>query len=470
MFVGRKNELSALENLYSTDKFEMVVIYGRRRIGKTTLISKFVENKPAIFYSAQEANDKTNLDNFSRKIYEFTGIPISTGSFNTWNDALDFLAEKAKNDRIVLAFDEFPYAANGNKALKSILQNSIDHKLKDTKIFLILCGSQIAFMERDVLGAKSPLFGRRTAQIKLEGFNYLDSALLLDGISNSEKIKYYACIGGTPHYLAQINKSISFEQNIKKLFFDISGYLYNEPMMLLQQELREPAMYNSIIGTIASGATKLNEIATKISEDRAKVYKYLNTLVNMKLIKKDIPFGEDPESSRKGIYKIDDNCYSFWYRFVFPNKPEIENGSGSIIADSLVFNENLNAYIGKNAFEEICKQYLIIKNQKKELPFIVTSFGNWWGNDNVKRVQTDIDCVAGNKIEKKLILVECKYKDDFNEMRELKELIEKSYLFPKYKKKYHYFFSKNQLSLNAQRFAEENNIKLVTEDDLFYCG
>ena len=183
MFIGREHELNKLQQLYREDKFQMVVLYGRRRIGKTTLISKFIEDKPAIFFTAQEANDAINLAAFSRKVYRFFGIPDSTGSFSDWNAALEFIGEKAKEQQFVLAFDEFPYAATENRSLKSIFQNAIDHLLKNSRLFLILCGSQVSFMENDVLGYKSPLFGRRTAQFKLEGFDYYDAARMLEGFT-----------------------------------------------------------------------------------------------------------------------------------------------------------------------------------------------------------------------------------------------------------------------------------------------
>jgi len=261
MFFGRLKELELMENLYKKRGFEMLVLYGRRRIGKTTLISHFIKDKPAIFYSAQEANDLINLKIFSETIYQFFGLSSSgLPAFTDWNNAFLFLAEKAKNKRIILVFDEFPYAVGANKSLKSILQNVIDHKLKDSNIFIILSGSHIGFMENEVLGSKSPLFGRRTAQMKLSGFDYFDASDMLLKFSNEDKIKLYSCIGGTPYYLSLIDKSLSFEKNLEFLFFEPSGYLYEEPIMLLKQELREGAMYNSIISAIAQGATKLNDI------------------------------------------------------------------------------------------------------------------------------------------------------------------------------------------------------------------
>jgi hypothetical protein len=323
-------------------------------------------------------------------------------------------------------------------------------------------------MENEVLGYKSPLFGRRTAQIKLEGFDYLDAAKLLKDFNHEDIVKLYSCIGGTPHYLAQVNPNQTFEQNIKRLYFDIAGYLYNEPMMLLQQELREPAMYNSIVGAIAGGATRINEIATRLEEDASKVGKYLNTLINLRIVVKEYPFGEDRETSRKGIYKLADNCYNFWYRFVFPNRPEIESGNGDYVADSEVFSEQLSDYIGKPPFEEICRQYLSRQNRKNELPFTATSFGAWWGNDPKEKVQSDIDVVAANRKSKKIILGECKWKNSFNDTAEIEKLMSKQHLLPEYKDRSYYLFSKVPFSRAAKALEKENDcLHLISLDMLF---
>ncbi|MCL1809175.1 MAG: ATP-binding protein, partial [Clostridiales bacterium] len=218
MFIGRESELQILENLYGKRSFQMVVMYGRRRVGKTTIISKFTEGKPSVVFSAQEANDRLNLNLFSKVVLNFFDIPPSIPAFETWHDALSFIADKAKTERFVLAIDEFPYAAEANKSLKSTLQDIIDHKLKHTDIFIILCGSQISFMESEVLGYKSPLFGRRTSQMHIHGFNYMDASKMLESFCMEDRIRFFACIGGTPYYLAQVDAKKSFEENISDLY------------------------------------------------------------------------------------------------------------------------------------------------------------------------------------------------------------------------------------------------------------
>jgi len=463
MFIGRDRELATLNNLYNESSFQMVVIYGRRRVGKTTLISEFISDKPSVFFTAQEVNDVLNLRQFSKKVYAFFGLPESTGAFEGWNNAFDFIADRAKERQFILAFDEFPYAASANRSLKSILQISIDHSFVNTGLFLILCGSQVGFMENEVLGYKSPLFGRRTAQIKLEGFDYRDAGKIVNSFNAHDKIKLYACVGGIPHYLSQVKATGNFEDNIKRLYFDKSGYLYNEPTMLLQQELREPAMYNSIITSIAGGASRLNEIATKVNEDSPKVNKYLQTLVNLQIINKMYPFGDNPKNSRRGIYRIADNCYGFWYRFVFPYIPEIESGGGDIIADALLNGDILSSFIGNPPFETICLQYLRRMNAAKLLPITATSFGSWWGTDPVEKRQADVDVIAANRLTGQIILGECKWKEHINVKVEKEKLICKWHLLPEYTERHYYLFVKSL----PEDGHEHNDITIVTADMLF---
>lgn len=456
-----------MERLYAKEKFQMVVLYGRRRIGKTTLINKFIQDKPAIFFTAQEANDKMNLQEFSRKIYHFFELPMTTGVFPSWNDAFLFLAEKAKERRFVLAFDEFPYAAYENRSLCSVLQNMIDHELKETGLYLILCGSQISFMENEVLGYKSPLFGRRTAQIKLEGLDYYDAAKMLPDFSREEQLKFYGCIGGVPHYLAQVDPSETFEENTERLYFDISGYLYNEPLMLLQQELREPALYNSIIGAIAAGATRNSDISNRVGEESTKVNKYLNTLINLQIVCRKYPFGENPDTCKKAIYRIMDNCYLFWYRFVFPARPEIESGAGSIMAQRALREDLLSDFMGKPVFEEVCLQFLRRMSKAGRLPFTGTGFGSWWGNDPREKRQNDIDVIMADRDTGKILIGECKWRNTPPEASVIRQCMEKDYLMPQYREFYHCFFSKVPFSEAASRLQAEGNIQLYDLAALF---
>jgi len=468
MVVGRNEELNIMEKLYNKRTFEMLVLYGRRRIGKTTLISHFIKDKPAIFFSAQEANDKINLEIFSKLLYQFFEEAAGLPSFSDWNSAFLYLGEKSKNKRVILVIDEFPYAAGANKGLKSILQNVIDHNFKNSSLFIILCGSHIGFMENEILGSKSPLFGRRTAQIKLKGFDYMDASNMLSKYSDEDKIRFYSCIGGTPYYLSRIDNQMNFEKNLFSLFFQPSGYLYEEPLLLLKQELREGAVYNSIINAIALGHVKLNEIASKIGEDTSKTIKYLDTLITLNILYREFPFGENPEKSRKGIYRIMDNCYRFWYRYIFTNKTIIEQGAGGALLKS--FLPEINSYIGVS-FEYICMQYMIRKNNLFSLPFVFTQSGRWWN------ANTEIDMVFSDLNQKQFIFAECKWRNNLKDTVVLKKLIEAAKVFEnsqknqtlKIENNYYYLFSKTKFSQSCiELAAKTGNVYLISIDDLFH--
>ena len=321
-FIGREKELAELNDLYARDKFQLFVLYGRRRVGKTTLLNEFCKDKDSIFYSAEQSNTKLNLEKFSRLVFDFYGED-NLEPFASLGNALSYIDERQKDKRLILVIDEFPYLVRKNKALLSELQHLIDHRLKNGSLFMILCGSYMGFMEKEVLGSKSPLFGRRTGQLHMKPFNYQTSLKFLDGFSAEDKLKLYGAFGGTPLYLRQIDPDKSFEENIKRAFLRVTAYLYEEPLLLLRQEVEEPGVYSAIIEAIASGYTKSHEISVKIGEDSAKCLKYIKTLCELGILYKEIPFGEK-ESSRKTIYGISDFMFRFWYRYVFGNRTLIE--------------------------------------------------------------------------------------------------------------------------------------------------
>lgn len=302
--------------------------------------------------------------------------------------------------------------------------------------------------------------------MKIKAFDYFDASKMLSEYSYEDKIKFYCTIGGIPHYLAQIDKKENFSENIKELMFNTSGYLYDEPMMLLWQELRESAMYNSIINAISTGASKLNEIATKIGEDRTKCIKYLQKLIQIGILHKEYPFGDNIAKSRKGIYKITDNYYNFWYRYVFTNKNILEQGNMDVVFNALVM-PNLPNYIG-NIHESICCQCLIRLNNKQKTPFVFTEISRWWGNNTIDKRQEEIDIIAASKIENKVIFAECKYRNELTDIEILNTLKRKSDLIKGYDDKYYMLFSKSGFT-NALKVAAEKskNIILIDLEKIF---
>jgi len=439
MFLGRKKELEALERMYHKQTFQMAVVYGRRRIGKTALLNEFIKEKPALYLPAEEVNDSLNLQKFSNILGEKLGIndfpPVKD-----WPTFFSIIKEQLGQEHLVIVIDEYPYAAYANKSLNSILQHTIDYDFKSTNIFLILCGSSMSFMENQVLGEKSPLFGRRTGQLKINPLDYYDAARFYPNATNEDKIKYYACVGGTPYYLSLIDTTLSFEENMKELYFEINSYLFNEGILLMKQEFREPANYNAILQAIASGSNTLNEIVSFTKLESTVVSRYLITLQELNFIERILPFGANVLKGKKGQYKISENFIAFWYRYIFSAKAEIERGNGEIYHRLAL--ENLSNFIGP-VFEDITQQYLRRLNAKGQLPFIAKTFGKWWGKGRNGEPQ-EIDIIVESISGEELIIGECKWRNTLKMKQTFEVLSERSKIFEQYTT-HKYLFTKEEL-------------------------
>ena len=462
MFIGRNTELKKLNEMYISDKYECAVIYGRRRVGKTTLIKEFIKGKNAIYFLSREAAGGVNLTNFSNDVYAVTAKELKGNAFFAdWEKAFDYIYELAKNERLILVIDEFPYLANGYRPISSIIQAHIDNRLKDSKLFLILCGSSMSLMEKQVLAYKSPLYGRRTAQFKILPLSFYTSLPFFEGYSKEDKTVLYGITGGIPEYLNKINPLKSVRENIIDLYLTPSGHFFEEPSNLLKQELREPSTYNGIIEAIAGGASRLNEIATKCGVESNKCAKYLKSLISLGIVKKDWPVTESA-SSKKSIYLLDDMMFRFWYRFVFPNMSGIVSELGEAIYEVEV-ETSLSAYMGI-AFEEICKQYIIEQAKVKATPFLPSNLGRWWGNNPIEKRQEEIDILSFHKND--ALFCECKWTNAPVDMDVLNDLKQQSELFP-YPNKWLWLFAKR--GFTDRLIAESktcDNIKLICLEDM----
>lgn len=469
MFVGRQEELAAMDRLYKKDAFQMLVLYGRRRVGKTTLLEYFSKGKNTLFFTAKEQSSALNLRDLSRAIFEHHGFNDAAATFETWEAAFAYLGEQSamSDKKLLFVFDEFPYAATTDPSLPSVLQVAIDRTLKDKNLLLVLSGSNEGFMESKVLGSKSPLYGRRTAQMKLQPFDYIDAAKMIPAVREpADLLKYYATFGGTPYYLAQIDDRRSYEENVEELFFHKSGLLYEEPLMLLRQELREPSLYNSILYAVASGATSPKEISDRSGVEATTTSRYLKTLEDLGLVKRIVPFGNDPQRSKKSIYKLKDPFFAYWYRFVGPNMGAIEAGAGHAVAHQRVFGDSQTTYEGK-IFEEVCLQWLQRANREERLPFLATEFGSWWGADPNKREQTDIDVIAADKADKAIVFGECKWRERFDESEALSALRERAPLIKGYEHTWLYLFTKHSVSPRTRKKTLDDDVTFVDAKKLY---
>ncbi|MCL2099251.1 MAG: ATP-binding protein [Oscillospiraceae bacterium] len=462
MFVGRKAELENLNKYYNRDKFQFAVIYGRRRIGKTTLINEFCKNKKFIYFVAVESTIKENLEIFSNQILSAIAPDAPENPFTSFRDAIEYIFERAKNERIILVIDEYPYLAESSKSVSSIIQAAIDKYQDNSRLFLILCGSSMSFMENQVLGYKSPLYGRRTAQFKILPFDYYECAAMLYGFTNEEKIVLYGITGGVPEYVSRINNSMSVRENIHELFFDPSGRLFEEPSNLLKQELKMPQTYNGIITAVAGGSSKLNEIAAKAGIETSQCSNMLSTLIGLGLVKKEYPVTS--EKSRKTIYALDDRMFKFWYRFVLPDISRITAGLGKSVCDE-VFDRKISTYTGY-AFEECCKQYMWRAAAKNTLPFLFQKLGRWWGTNHREKREEEIDFIAYSG--EKAVFGECKWQNDLTGNDVYEDLKIKSSLLTQFTDSYYILFSKSGFTqMLSKRAQKENRIRLVSISDMF---
>lgn len=460
MFIGRGRELSALERLYKSDKFEFAVIYGRRRVGKTALINKFIDDKNAIYFMGVESNAKQNLENFSKSIMEYVSGTEIDSIFSSFQSALEYVFRLAEKERIILAIDEYPYVARSSKSLASTLQLLIDKYKDKSKLMLILCGSSMSYMEDHVLAYKAPLYGRRTAQMKLVPFDFEETCRYFKNFSDEDKALIYGVVGGTPQYLLQIDDNLSVEENIKNTFLNPVSFLYEEPINLLKQEVREPAIYTAVIAAVATGASRMSEISGKVGEDTNVCSMYLKNLINLGIVQKETPYGE--KASRKSVYSIEDNMFRFWYRFVFENNSIIARGAADLVYKRI--EPQLSDYMGK-VFEEICRQYLWKQLLSGNCPVEFASLGRWWGNNPKEKRQEEID-IMGEQDKNTALFAECKWTNEKDDLGILETLVKRSELFH-YKTKHYYLFSKSGFTKGCEDKAKEmGNVTLVEYSDI----
>lgn len=411
IFIGRKKELKLLEELYNSQKFEMLILRGRIKVGKSYLLNHFSKKyqNNTVFFTADKSAEKSNVKSFCEELNNVLKFGTFLNSFETWKDVFSFFKDIELKQRLVIIIDEFTYLHSTNPAFDSILQNAIDRVLKQKNIFLILCGSEVSTIEDIIDDSTKPLYGRKTAELKLEPFSYLEAKEFFPKYSNEEALTVYSILGGTPLYLSLFDDSLSIRENIIKNCLSTTGYLFNEVENLLRMELKETSFYKNIMLAINSEASNLNTIRDKVGEDSAKISKYISVLINLGYIKKEIPCGEK-DRIRNTLYSISDNYFAFYFAFIFKYR-NILNGfiSPEIFYEKEMTNEKLNAFIGKR-FEDICKAYLKQQFYLGKMPFYPQEIGRWWGNNPILKKQEEIDILALD--DENAIICECKYTNE----------------------------------------------------------
>lgn len=465
--IGREYELECLNELYNSNKFEFLVLYGRRRIGKTTLLTEFAKKHDCLYFLSQEKNTTLNLSEFAKltkDYFDMDYIPQAEDwnqMINILTERIEFKLDKNPNEKVCIIIDEFPFIAKEYPTIKSILQHTIDHKWQHKNVMLVLCGSSVSFMVNEVLGYSSPLYGRRTANIELKPLNYLEASKFFPNFSNIDKITAYTILGGIPYYLQIFDDKLSLKENISKYIFDSSSVLREEPMLLLKQEFREPTIYNSIIEAIATGSSKFNEISQKINEETSKCASYMKNLQEVRIVDKIIPYGENA-NSKKSIYTLSDPFFRFWYKYVFSNSSTLSVLGPKSYTDTII--NSISSVLG-SSFEDVCTQYLVLQARSGKLPFIPNGMGKWWGNNPKKKSQDDVD-IMGIK-DNQGLFCECKFRNEKFDLSEFNDLICASEIFQNITDKYYYIFVKSGYTQAVIDESKKYNVKLLTIDDLF---
>ena len=477
MFIGRKQELQFLEDKYNSKNGQLVVLYGRRRVGKTETLREFCRNKPHVFYSCREISDKLQLRSFSEKLLN-EKIPAASyiKKFADWEAALRCITDLPYGDnKKLLIIDEFPYMCRNNESIPSILQNLWDEVFKDENVMIVLCGSAMSFIEKELLAEKNPLYGRATGIYKMESMGFYDAAKFFPNYSDRDKIIAYAVLGGIPHYLAQFDPDLSLDDNIKKNILTKGCALYSEVEFLLRQELRETPLYNSIIEAVALGNTKLNDISTKsLVEDTSKTSVYLKKLIELEIIEREFSVDDGTKeraNTNRGLYRLTDNFFRFWYAFVFTNYSELEGGDVDGVFEYAI-KPSLHEF-ASFAFEDVCREYVREMQKANKLPFRYKRMGRWWGKTTVRRrdriesQETEIDLLAVSAKSDKYLVGECKFKGRPFSYGEYLDTAAKLAPIKEKAEFYYYLFSESGFDEKVVSEAAVNaSIKLINVEDI----
>lgn len=402
-FIDRESEMNTLENEYARPGSSLVILYGRRRVGKTSLISEFIRNKNALFFLASEEPEIQNRNAFREKAADFIRNDLlRNASVSSWDVIFKAIIDTPFEQKPIIVMDEFQYIGKSNPAFPSIFQRIWEEQLKNKSVMVILCGSLISMMKSQTLNYDSPLYGRRTAQIRLKQIPFKYYRQFFPGTDENHLIEMYAVTGGVPKYIELFRENDDIYDAIERNILDPSSYLYDEPHFLLQQEVSEIGNYFSLIKAIAAGNTKLSAISTVLETKATSLTKYLKTLIDLDILEREVPITEDnPEKSKKGLYKIKDNYLRFWFAFIYPNLSFIESGNGDIVMSKI--RKGFIRHHAAFVYEDVCREKMWELNAADIWDFHFSKIGRYWDSN------IEIDIAALDPDGKNLILGECKY-------------------------------------------------------------
>jgi AAA+ ATPase superfamily predicted ATPase len=454
-FINRKKELGFLEEKWLGKKAQFIVLWGKRRVGKTELVKQFIENKPHVYFLSENTNEKEQLNRFSQAVGRFYKEPLlATRGFTGWEESFQYINEK--NRRFILAIDEFPYLMMSNPAITSIFQKGWDEYWSKGKIYLILLGSSMAMMENEVLGYRSPLYGRRTGQWHVDPMPFASACKFRTGKSFTDRLSHFSIAGGIPAYWLQLSREKGFLKNLSAHVLKKGEMLYDEVEFILRAELREPRYYFSLLQAIAQGKRKLSEIVNATGINQPVANKYLGVLADLKIVERELPVTEDkPLKSKKGLYRITDEFFRFWFRFILPKRGELEMAHIKEVESGIKI--ELHHYLGA-IYEKVAIETLW-HNMDSFFPF--TAVGRWWDRNE------EIDVVALNKESDSILFCEVKWSEKpvgTNIYEALKLKARKIQWGSNKRKEYYCLFSKKDFTSSMKKLAKQEGISLFHED------
>lgn len=404
-FVNRERELADLADFWQRPGAHLVVVYGRRRTGKTTLLARSVRDKPHLFWVADRFPAPTLLRDFSQSIYRLEhsdSSPSPDFAYPDWEMAFRSLGRLAQERRVVAVLDEFPYAVEAEPALPSLLQRLWDHELKQSQLLLVLCGSHIGMMERELMTYRAPLYGRRSGQLLIRPMDFSALRQFFPRWNLIQQVTAFAILGGIPSYWEQFEPTYTIEANVRERILRPNSLLYVEPSFLVYAELREPRNYLGILRAIAHGHRRMRDIATASGVPRTNLPRYLGILRDLRLIERQAPVTErHPERSRRGLYRLEDHYLNFYFRFVAPFREDLEQGY--VDRAWRAIDQQLDAFVGGTAFEGLCRQWVRRRGRQGHLPFVPEQVGSFWDR------QTQVDVVGLNWSQKTALLGEARW-------------------------------------------------------------
>ena len=403
--IDREDEREWLQSRLADGDRQLLVIYGRRRVGKTTLVTEVLEGleTPSVYYLCDERGTESNARRFAQRCAEaFDDVPPAVDGFA---DAFRYLTGRVDGS-FVVAIDEFSYLVDADEAVTSVFQTVVDDVLAGTDISLVLLGSSISMMEEGVLSYESPLYGRRTGQWRLEPMTVGQAAAFFPDYDAETSVRTYSVLGGIPAYLEQFDDGVDLLTNVERRVLSKGAFLYEEPEFLLRQELREPATYMGILEAIASGASRVTEIANEIDEQASSLSRYLSNLGRLAIIERETAV-TDPDG--RGVYRLTDQFLRFWFRYVSPNRATLEQGHTESVREAIA--ETLPTHVSWT-FEDVCRQAV----RTPGFPVECSRVGRWWYDG------MEIDVAGVDERTETLLLGECKWTTDVVGERVLSDL------------------------------------------------